>query len=286
MKIARDEIQPSREQGFGTIWSVARAYKIQDGVLIRGKGELSPYAPILYRELPSEISKLQQGDETGLLNFVNSYGELGYRFFKNCPNKDFGGDPISWIFAHAQTIRLCLELINALKNMNEQLINDVLRSKEYQGESPEWIKYALGPTEDEQIELVHESLINQAEGFLSHIINNNIKSIHRKLVFENDVPQARFTFSALVEVAYWQLLDTYVGGCLKRCEACGALFLQTDPRQQFCPKGRRKVSLCASRERLRRFRADRKGEKGSKAKLSKTDKDKGGEKHVTKRREG
>ncbi len=58
--------------------SVSSAYKIQNRVLIREKGELTLYAPMIHLELPSEISKLQRGDETELLNFVHTYGEFGY----------------------------------------------------------------------------------------------------------------------------------------------------------------------------------------------------------------
>ncbi len=129
-------------------------------------------------------------------------------------------------------------------------------------------------------------LHNQAEVLLVSVINNNLKTVLPKLDLEQGGPQLRFTFSALVEVAYWQLANAYVGGWLKRCEACGGLFLQTDQRQQFCPKGLRRESLCASRDRLRRFRDAQKERKGAKAKLSKGDKDKGEEKHGTKRRKG
>jgi hypothetical protein len=46
-----------------------------------------------------------------------------------------------------------------------------------------------------------------------------------------------FRFRALVETTYWLLGETMGAGHLKRCmaEDCRALFIQTDPRQQYCP---------------------------------------------------
>lgn len=289
MQIAVEEFLSSQEKGFPIVWKVSTAYHIQNGILIRESGPPKKvYAPITHLELPSEISKLQMGDEAGLLNFVHTYGELGYVGFTDRKNKKRKGDPISWIWNHAQTIRLCLELINALKNKDEQLINTVLSSKKYQGKWPELIKIAKGPF---QIELMvwlgqraKGGLINQTEKLLFSIINGNIEKLHPKLVSEEERPQLPFTFSALVEVAYWQLANTYVGGWLRRCEACGALFQQTDQRQQFCPKGLRQESLCASRDRLKRFRENQKAAKGSKRTSSKNNKRKGGESHGKKKR--
>ena len=54
---------------------------------------------------------------------------------------------------------------------------------------------------------------------------------------------------------------TWLRSVVAQCQAtdCGAIFLQTDERQQFCPprEGQDK-STCMNRERVRRYRRQRK----------------------------
>ena len=61
----------------------------------------------------------------------------------------------------------------------------------------------------------------------------------------------------LLEAIYHQVAEAATGGRLAVCESrdCGAIFLQTDARQQFCPPryGQTK-STCMNRERVRNYR--------------------------------
>ena len=112
---------------------------------------------------------------------------------------------------HAQTIHLCLEIMNALRTNDEKSLKILLDSRRFQAHSPEWITIASGPFIQDRMLLLDEKakvgLHNQAEVLLVSVINNNLKTVLPKLDLEQGGPQLRFTFSALIEVPYWQLAD-------------------------------------------------------------------------------
>ncbi|HBP90857.1 MAG TPA: hypothetical protein DD706_24585 [Nitrospiraceae bacterium] len=266
MQIAKKELQASREKGFITLWPVAAGYRIEDGVVIREGNPLRRGYPLMsHPELPAEISKLQRGDEMRLLHFLKIYGELGYVKFTDRRNKKIKGDPIAWIWTHAQTLHFCLELLNGLKSKDKKLITTVLRAGRYRGQTSEMILVAMG-AKFKDLPILPKKLITEggpleyAEKLLCDLINSNLINVRPKIYREEEGPHLRFTIGTLIEAAYWLLANDYVGGWLKRCEApnCGSLFLQTDKRQTFCPKGLRQESLCASRVRLQRFRDSKK----------------------------
>jgi len=90
------------------------------------------------------------------------------------------------------------------------------------------------------------------------IVNTNISRLVYALAPEkNGHDQLAMQFSAMIEVAYWHVANTINGGRVAKCEApgCGAVFIQEDGRQRFCPKGpNNKESPCAIRTRVQEFR--------------------------------
>jgi hypothetical protein len=81
------------------------------------------YLPMAHRELPGELATVATGKEANVLDFARRYGLLGYgqagrleeligarmregEHAKGDP--PLRGDPLSWIVAHAQTVRLAL----------------------------------------------------------------------------------------------------------------------------------------------------------------------------------
>jgi hypothetical protein len=90
------------------------------------------------------------------------------------------------------------------------------------------------------------------------IINANLRGIYRYVsIDDSGKDRSFFGFSAPIEVVYWHLATVIDGGMVKRCEAqgCGGIFVQTDPRQRFCPKRwRQRESSCAMRQRQRMHR--------------------------------
>ena len=95
------------------------------------------------------------------------------------------------------------------------------------------------------------------------IISENIKGIRRTLEMgEDGKVRSRYRFSSLIEMVYWRLADDRAGGGhVHQCgyDRCRALFIQTDPRQRFCPKGPdEKESRCSMRHRMQMLRRDSK----------------------------
>jgi hypothetical protein len=93
MDIARDEIEPSRAQGFTHAWEVAREYEITEGVLRRKGAIRRIYSPIMHPEIPGELAKLRRGDEVGVLEFASTYGSLGFSGLVQAERR-CGGDPL------------------------------------------------------------------------------------------------------------------------------------------------------------------------------------------------
>ena len=66
---------------------------------------------------------------------------------------------------------------------------------------------------------------------------------------------------SLIESIYTRVTDAITRGRLAQCADCGAVFIQTDERQRFCPPREGQVkSACMNRQRVRRYRE--KGRKG------------------------
>ena len=100
MDIAKDELEPSRERGVPIFWRVAEDYEIQNGILCQKGNAQRFYAPVTREELPSEISKLREGDEKALFAFAKVYGWLGYTFFKERRDKRGIDQHVQQVAAH------------------------------------------------------------------------------------------------------------------------------------------------------------------------------------------
>jgi predicted RNA-binding Zn ribbon-like protein len=272
MEIASEEVQPNLAQGFVRAWWVNEDYQIIGDVLQPQSPEGRVYAPMVHREIPGELAKLRQDDEAGLLKFARTYGLLGYSHLVP-PERRVGGDPVSWIWAHVETVRTCLQLTLLLQEDAVEALEHELRARRGPGFFPpqeenwpvalvaeretislrQWMRTPwTGVNEPRDARI--ETLARQVRRGL---INPNIKGMSRALEEVREKDRSFWQFHALIEVAYWQLADIVDRGRVKRCEAegCGAVFIQTDGRERFCPpRFRQTESPCAVRERVRRHR--------------------------------
>jgi hypothetical protein len=215
------------------------------------------------------MAKLAAGDEAAVLKFARSYGRFGYYEMYQPPREETkpspNGEPLEWIWAHAWTIDLCLELTEHLQNKDEALLADYLSdnfaSEPWRGLETYRAEIAY---RDEVVprrwSRYGESLTDFARYIRMEIINRNIIGIRREFQDVEGRDQSFFVFSALVEVAYWQLADMLMQSeRVIRCEACNAPFVQTDHRQRFCPRQfRQKESACGGRARVRKHRKGKK----------------------------
>src|SRR5262249_11634156 len=134
------EGQIAYEQGFG-MYEVREDYVIRDNRLWP-QGEIKyKYAPMLHPELPTEIAKLTWGDARAVLHFAHQYGLLGYSYLvedtlkRNPSAKDpiwqerlpeHQGEPLRWIWGHANTINVCLTLTSLLQRGDETALQSYL----------------------------------------------------------------------------------------------------------------------------------------------------------------
>jgi hypothetical protein len=114
---------------------------------------------------------------------------------------------------------------------------------------------------------LNQDPLNRARAVRRALINPNIRGIHRAIgVDDSGKERSIFTYSALVEAAYWHLANAVDGGIVKRCErsGCGALFIQTHGKQRHCPPrwnhregARKQESPCALSARQTKLQAGR-----------------------------
>ena len=72
------------------------------------------YDPLNIQALPLELAGLHEGDRAGVLQFTHNYGLLGYGNLKGDLQEPGEGEPLEWIWAHAETVRRVLKLLTLL----------------------------------------------------------------------------------------------------------------------------------------------------------------------------
>jgi hypothetical protein len=294
MKYADEEVAPNIQRGFAQFWRVYEDYKIIDGRLCQQGEETYSYAPMVHEELPSQLAKLTRGDEAGVLAFARVYGSLGYKEFVPFVTRlAYVGDPLSWIWAHAETIRLCLLLSKSLQDEDLSTLNRILSGQQVTARDVEelcepaqaaaiqdelrWAKStrpAVLIAERDTVRLDRWNLRNEVtdadkerdlfgvRDFRNRMINANIKGMVREVhTGWRTKDRSYWRFTALIETAYWHLANTIDGGKLIRCEECQGLFIQRDKRQRFCPplfthpSSTRRHSRCGTHKRVKALRS-------------------------------
>ncbi len=252
MDIALEELEQSRTAGFPTLWTVYGDYEISGGVLRRARDDVvGMYAPLVRREIPGELAKLTRGDEAAVVRFAQRYGQLGHDQLV-APEEARGGDPVEWIWTHAETIKICLELTRLLKEDMREKVMPYLCSL------PSWpvmMFCAKGHESSLTIAYEEKNAVSLARMVCRGLINPNIAGIYPELRQERAEDRIYFHFHAPIEAAYWRLAIAINGGNVKLCKECGSAFIQSDGRQQYCPpRFRQRESACAIRARVARLR--------------------------------
>jgi hypothetical protein len=294
MKYADEEVAPNIRWGFAQFWPVYDDYVIVDERLCRQGEKTYSYAPMVHEELPSQLAKLTRGDEAGVLAFARVYGSLGYKEFVPFVTRlAYVGDPLSWIWAHAETIRLCLQLSKALQDDDLSTLNRVLSGQQVTAcdvealcepahvaaiqEQLRWaqstrpavliaerdtVRLDTWNVPNEVTRADTEREVYRVRAFRNRMINANIKGMVRELhTGWRTKDRSYWTFTALIETAYWHLANTVDGGKIVRCEECQALFIQRDKRQRFCPplfthpSSKRRHSRCGTHKRVKALRS-------------------------------
>lgn len=273
-------------KGSGEGWSLYDEYIIRDGNLLPKAwhpDHLNPkdgrklYFPFGMPEILTEFYKLQEGDEEELLKFTHTYGFLGYwRFLEPTPPEGqpwLSAEPLEWIWWHHRTVRMALDLIEAVKSKDDDVLTRCFNRYGVLKQENEILVYrfqyaARGRVYDRgrDSEAHNAEGVESAAEFLAKwivlsIINENTTTIRRKVFHLPGRPLwASYTFDALIEVIYWHLMEIVDGGRqIRRCKYCKTFFIATNAKKEFCPPpaysvSQRKQSLCGAKYHMQNQR--------------------------------
>jgi len=248
------------------------------------EGGLS-YDPFQRISLPNALARVK--DERSAVRFARAYGLLGYADFLNFqwqdltlvdrrrmfddPLLDEGqlkellrslddyGDPMPWLLAQARSVRLAMELIEAIGRKEFKAVRDVVlrhtlphvgsdqKSRPQLlvagGPSVKWFAPGRG--------LLHPDMeamrARSAAYLIEELVNPNVASLRWQLFTPayrgpNELEiELGFEHRALFEVVWWHVANAAFGRRpgtrvrLCELETCRAPFIVTDERQRFCP---------------------------------------------------
>lgn len=225
-----------------------------------------PYSPSDEANLPNALAKVV--DVKSAVRFAKRFGLLGYSKLvlnEGCRlandshpqaaelDEAGHGDLFTWVLAQARTVRLAIDLIEALQNGSDADVSSALsRSKSAMTtttviERPSGIEYEL--MVPEYIVALRERVVQrcwpdafeprlQAAEIVADLVNGNTPGVHWAVEATAD---GRFTdvmhSNALIEVVWWHVGQWATHGKVRMCalSSCSLPFLVTDQRQQFCP---------------------------------------------------
>jgi len=276
----REELSRSRDRGIWDRWGV-QDHEIGEEWVSFDFDQARIYAPLEHPELAHQFADVAR-DVRALRAFLSTYGRLGWyeligdepassgwlkqrrrEYHKSLSN---GGpvyaEPIDWIRIHAVTVDWCLRAGRALK-MDEQGCEKLAATLP----EPYGIRGTIGSVSPiRQATRDTVSVRDFVGGVLEDILWVNLRGVRRRVAYRAGALRTMWGGSSLLESIYTLVVDGAIGGRLALCQAedCGAVFIQTDDRQRFCPprKGQQK-SACMNRLRIRRRRAEQRKERAS-----------------------
>ena len=233
--------------------------KITTDALVPRRGRQWRYRPGDKKALLQAFLKVAQGRLTPE-RFTKVFGLLGYNHLVPDKNK-CQGDPLPWVKAHARTVSVVATLAS--------LARDVKRRPENRSRLATYLvkisrgPYALGGqvrNVDFGITQKPVSPVFPALGIIRYLANENLGITGYRLRLAADGLKPFFSFQALIQVIYWQLVDGLGSSSICRCRECGRVFVAKNPRTQFClPQKGQQINPCKSRWNTRNTRRRQKG---------------------------
>jgi hypothetical protein len=283
------ELERSRARGVWDTWAVQDAELRGDWLWVAFDNRRI-YAPLEHKELPHQFARIAT-EADALMPFVQQYGRLGWgelrqdeeglsrlrgdawlqaandeheRLCREHAHLAWFAEPLDWIRAHAQTVHWCLAAAHALQGLTARA--RTRRCSELTGQLPR----PMGRRGTISHRLFREKLLGKvsAEKFVGGMLEDylwiNLRGVRRRVQYVGGGSfRAFWGGESLIESIYTLIADAVTGGRLAQCQApdCGAVFLQTDERQRFCPprEGQEK-SACMNRLRVRRYRQQQRQE--------------------------
>ena len=268
------EFIESRSRSFSQLWPVASDNIIKDGYVISlGDTDSSRYLPMARPELPGQFAKLSGGTEEDVLDFVRLYGLPGYNRAFRFPLEVISahelrlyddkapGDPLSWVFAHADAVNLVLQLADALNTPHklETIIGRLLVEEEGSVRLSYKAPYR-GQALPGRVTTVFDTYEAAAHRIITLILNSNLEGVSKEIIYEYQDdgkigPTALFQFQNLLDCIYWLAAEAVVGKKVRTCGFCGKAFIAPNERTVYCPPLLwESVSRCMNNAKQRRFR--------------------------------
>lgn len=226
------------------------------------------YPPMGTPQIVGELARVKLGDPSAALRFVRRWGILGYGALSyGAPpagnSEETPGDPLEWIWAHANGVRTALQVTKLMAKRDydglRELIDSVIKSTHgYAVREQIFPVFLLEPAGAISSPVAAHYA---ATLVLENIVNQNLRGVYLQIrdyvPYIADIAPARqlaasgyhllYTWDALISVVYRHVADIVVGGQLRVCDLCGLPFLQTHARQRFCPAPPPERSLCEQR---------------------------------------
>ena len=244
-------------------------YVLQEGMVIPQGAIRTRYHPETCPALPPQLARVSRGDMAAALAFVRTYGLLGYAQVAAAVGRqahsDAPGDPLTWIWAQAETVALCLLLTYGLQTGDDATLQHGLRALQL----PQLPQADGGPRliipavwDQPRVHVCWPVPLHSPEDWRTSarhvrrdILNAHLLGLRPSLVERGATDHPGWQFPALLAMVYWHLLQVAGQGVVRRCaeSSCRAFFVPTRCTQRFCPAAPpARTSRCAVRARSRR----------------------------------
>jgi len=272
-----EELDRSRERGVWDRWGVQDAERRGEWMLY-ALNQRRIYAPLEHSELPHQFARVA-ATEDALLPFVKTYGRLGWEEIMSDAGRNQGSrkwfddamnqhdtliarecewavyaEPIEWIKAHARTVNWCLAAGHALRIAEKRK-----RSRECERladtlPKPAGLRRSISWNGFER-QRYDNAFVDFVGLMLEDYLWINLTGVRRRVKYSLGEVRSLWGGNSLLESIYTSVTDSVTVGRLGQCSACGAVFIQTDERQRFCPpRAGQEKSSCMNRLRVRRYR--------------------------------
>lgn len=167
-----------------------------------------------------------------------------------------GADPLPWIWAHIRTIQTCVLLTDCIRFRDEERLNAFFLKHQCEWSRRSKDHFSLDLNDMAwRYQIVSFSLsfpsectvFERAREVRRTLINENIQSIRIELQPEGRTERRYFNAGSLIELLYYQLLESIEKGALRSCFSCGVYFTQAESRQKDC------TPECGRRRRAREY---------------------------------
>ena len=218
------ELQSAELGGSSQLWEVSEAYSVENGVVVAtGKRAHRFYAPLAHKELPGRLAEVS--GETEAIEFCHRWGLLGYaRLYLTQSGvaqkkarvylSNMGwGDPLEWMYAHARTVRMVLELIGGLRGNSSARLKSYIDSIVPDGSM---FSYAQLLEADNSVGLFGlENPLDVAAHIIAPVLNWNLAPIHRRYQAASSPAPGTLvrndSYGALLVAVYAHLADAMDG---------------------------------------------------------------------------